>query len=73
MVRPWTTVRSEEDHLTTTRPSLDNVDLHAVGSVVGPETDAEPEAVAALHARVAASSPVGHTLAAPVALSITPA
>jgi uncharacterized OsmC-like protein len=36
-------------------------------------TDANAEAVAALHARVAASSPVGHSLSAPVEVSINPA
>jgi uncharacterized OsmC-like protein len=36
-------------------------------------TDAEAAAVAALHERVAASSPVGHTLSASVPVSITPA
>jgi uncharacterized OsmC-like protein len=37
------------------------------------KTDASAEAVEALHARVAASSPVGHTLAAAVPLSYTTA
>jgi uncharacterized OsmC-like protein len=37
------------------------------------KTDAAPEAVAALHERVAASSPVGHSLSAPVTVSINPA
>jgi uncharacterized OsmC-like protein len=35
--------------------------------------DADAGAIAALHERVAASSPVGHSLSAPVELSITPA
>ena len=44
-----------------------------IRAVVDLVTDADPEAEAALHARVAASSPVGHTLAAPVELSISTA
>jgi len=37
------------------------------------DTDADPDAVAELHRRVAASSPVGHTLQAAVPVEITPA
>src|ERR1700710_1127333 len=44
-----------------------------IRAVVDLVTDADAEAEAALHARVAASSPVGHTLTAPVQLSISPA
>ncbi|MBV9793725.1 MAG: OsmC family protein [Actinobacteria bacterium] len=36
------------------------------------DTDAAPEAVAQLHRKVAASSPVGHTLQAAVPVEITP-
>jgi uncharacterized OsmC-like protein len=45
----------------------------AIRAVVDLKSDADPSALDALHTRVAASSPVGHTLTAPVALSITPA
>ncbi len=44
-----------------------------IRAIVDLVTDADAEAEAALHARVAASSPVGHTLAAPVELSISTA
>jgi uncharacterized OsmC-like protein len=58
------------------RSFLGLADGHAgfseIRAVVDLVTDADTEAEAALHARVAASSPVGHTLAAPVQLSITP-
>ena len=37
------------------------------------DTDADAEAVAELHRKVAASSPVGHTLQAAVPVEITPA
>lgn len=47
--------------------------FNAIRAVVDLKSDADPAALEALHARVAASSPVGHTLTAPVELSITPA
>lgn len=45
----------------------------AIRAVVDLKADADAAAIAALHSRVAASSPVGHTLTAPVELSITAA
>jgi uncharacterized OsmC-like protein len=45
----------------------------AIRAEVDLDADADADAIAALHQRVAASSPVGHTLSAPVALTITPA
>lgn len=57
------------------RSFLGLADGHAgfsqIRAVVDLVTDADAEAEAALHARVAASSPVGHTLSAPVELSIS--
>lgn len=47
--------------------------FNAIRAVVDLKADADAEAIEALHARVAASSPVGHTLNAPVELVITPA
>ncbi len=45
----------------------------AIRVAVDLDTDADPDAVAELHRRVAASSPVGHTLQAAVPVEITPA
>jgi uncharacterized OsmC-like protein len=45
----------------------------AIRATVDLVSDAEPEAVAALHQRVAATSPVGNTLSAAVDVSINPA
>ena len=45
----------------------------SIRAVVDLKADADAAAIAALHSRVAASSPVGHTLSAPVELSIVPA
>jgi uncharacterized OsmC-like protein len=45
----------------------------AIRAVVDLKADADAAAIEALHSRVAASSPVGHTLSAPVTLSIVSA
>lgn len=47
--------------------------FNAIRAVVDLKADGDDAAIEALHARVAASSPVGHTLTAPIELSITPA
>ncbi len=47
-----------------------NAGYDAIRVKVNLDTDASPEQVAALHAQVAATSPVGHSLARPVALQI---
>lgn len=47
--------------------------FNAIRAVVDLKSDADPGALEALHSRVAASSPVGHTLTAPVELAITTA
>jgi uncharacterized OsmC-like protein len=46
--------------------------FRSIDAEVHLRTDAEPEAVAALHAAVAATSPVGHTLQRPTPLEIRP-
>jgi uncharacterized OsmC-like protein len=63
-----------------------DIDLHAflglkdghagfsgIRAAVHLDSDADPEAVAALHRRVASGSPIGHTLKAAVPVEITPA